>query len=188
MADTTEIKKGAVIQHNGSLFVVTDFKFVNPGKGAAFTRTKMKNITTGQALEITYKSSESVDVVQVERQDMQFLYKTGKVCSFMNNATFETIEVDGEIFGDDIKYLKEGLIVMLTSHENTVVGLQLARKIPYTVKIAPPAVKGDSASGNVTKEIELENGLILQAPIFIKEGEEIYVNTDECEYAGRVTE
>ncbi len=188
MADTSAIKKGAVIQHQGDLYVVTVFQFVNPGKGAAFTKTKMKSISTGKTIEITYKSSESVDVVQVQRQNMQFLYKTGSTFSFMNKDTYETIDVSEDILGDDGAYLKEGLEVIAVLYNDAVVAIDLPKKIQYTVKSAPPAVKGDSASGNVTKEIELENGLKVQAPIFIKEGEEILVNTETGEYGGRVTE
>lgn len=188
MAETTEIKKGVVIQHNSDLYVVTDFHFVNPGKGTAFTKTKMKSITTGRALEITYKSGENVDIVRVDRNTIQFLYSNGDMYSFMNSETFETIEIPEDIISEEVRFLKEGLDVIGSFHEGTVVAITLPKKIQYTVKVAPPAVKGDSTSGNVTKDIELENGLIIQAPIFIKEGEEILVNTDTWEYAGRVND
>ena len=188
MAETTAIKKGAIIRHNNDLYVVTDFHFVNPGKGVAFTKTKMKSITSGKGLEITYKSGENVDVVRVDRATIQFLYKSGEVFSFMNQETFETIELQSDVIGDDAKYLKEGLDVIGSFHEGTVVAITIPKKIQYTVTRAPDAVKGDSASGNVTKEITLENGLALQAPIFIKEGTEILVNTENCEYGGRVNE
>lgn len=188
MGDTTDIKKGAVIQHNNDLYVVADFKFVNPGKGAAFTKTKMKSITTGKNIEITYKSGETVDVVRVERQNVQYLYGSGETYSFMNNATYETLEVPADVIGDDVKYLKEGLEVIGVFHEGTIVSIQLPKKVEYTVKTAPPAVKGDTASGNVTKEIVLDNDLKVHAPIFIKEGEIILVNTETGEYGGRVQE
>ncbi len=188
MGDTTDIKKGAVIRHNNDLYVVADFKFVNPGKGSAFTKTKMKSITSGKNIEITYKSGESVDVVRVDRQNVQFLYGSGDVYSFMNNATYETLEVQADVIGDDTKYLKEGLEVIGVFHEGTIVAVQLPKKVEYVVKTAPPAVKGDTASGNVTKEIILDNGLNIQAPIFIKEGEKILVNTETGDYGGRVQE
>lgn len=188
MGDTTDIKKGAVIKHQNDLYVVTVFQFVNPGKGSAFTKTKMKSIATGKTIEITYKSGETVDVVQVQRQNLQFLYKTGDMYSFMNNETYETMEVSEDILGDDGKYLKEGLEVIGVMYEGAVVAIELPKKVQYKVMTAPPAVKGDSAGGNVTKEIILENGLVVYAPIFIKEGEEITVNTETGEYGGRVTE
>jgi elongation factor P len=188
MGDTNDIKKGAVIRHNGDLYVVASFQFVNPGKGAAFTKTKMKSISTGRSQEITYKSGETVDTVQVNRQNMQYLYKNADMYSFMNQETFETIDVAGDIIGDDVKYLKEGLQVIAVMHEEAVVAIDLPIKIKYEVKVAPPAVKGDTASGNVTKEVELDNGLMVHAPIFIKEGETIIVNTETGDYGGRVSD
>ncbi|HBU07455.1 MAG TPA: elongation factor P [Candidatus Magasanikbacteria bacterium] len=188
MGDTTDIRKGAVIRHNGDLFVVTFCQFVNPGKGVAFTKTKMKGISSGKTIENTYKSGESVDTVQVDYINMQYLYHNGSTYSFMNQTSYETVEVDGELLGDDAKYLKEGLELVMATFEDRVVAMQLPKKIQYKVLESPPAVKGDTASGNVTKEIKLDNGLDIYAPIFIKEGEEILVNTETGDYAGRVNE
>ncbi len=188
MGDTTDIKKGAIIKHNNDLYVVTFAQFVNPGKGAAFTKTKMKSLSSGKSVEVTYKSGESIDTVQVEYVNMQYLYNNNNFYSFMNQATYETVEVDASLLGDDAKYLKEGLIVVMATHEGRVVAMQLPKKIQYKVAEAPPAVKGDSASGNVTKEIVLDNGLRIQAPIFIKEDEEILVNTETGEYSSRAGE
>ncbi|MFA5211342.1 MAG: elongation factor P [Patescibacteria group bacterium] len=188
MGDTTDIKKGAVVRHNGNLFVISSFQFVNPGKGQAFTKTKMKEINTGKSIELTYKSGESVDVVNVEKKNLQFLYKNGNLYSFMDQESYETIDVSDNILGEDGKYLKEGLAVIAAVYEGNVVAMEIPKKITYKVVVAPPAVKGDSSSGNVTKEIELDNGLKIQAPIFIKEGEEVVVNTETEEYCGRSNE
>lgn len=188
MGDTTDIRKGAVVRHGGDLYVVSGFQFVNPGKGSAFTKTKMKSIASGKSIEITYKSGETVDTVQVEHVNMQFLYKNGDFCSFMNHATYETVDVNLETIGEDAQYLKEGIDVMAVMFEDRVVAIELPKKITYKVVEAPPAVRGDSAGGNVTKEVVLDNGLKVQAPIFIKEGEEILVNTETGEYGGRASE
>ena len=185
MGDTTDIKKGAVIKHQGGLYVITDFQFTNPGKGHAFTKTKMKNIATNKSIEITFKSGEAVDVVRVDRQNMQYLYKNGSMYSFMNNDTYETIDIDSGIVGDNAKYLKEGLEVITSVNEGNIVTIQLPTKIKYQVTQAPPAVRGDTASGNVTKEVTLDNGLKVQAPIFIKTDEIIEINTETGEYTGR---
>jgi elongation factor P len=185
MGDTTDIRKGAVIRRGNELFVVTTFQFVNPGKGAAFTKTKMKSISSGKTIEITYKSGESIDTVQVQKQNLQYLYKSGEFYSFMNQDTYETLDVGGNVLGEDAKYLRDGLDVIAVMHEGAVVAIDLPKKVSYKVVIAPPAVKGDSASGNVTKEVELANGLKVFAPIFIKEGESIVVNTEKGEYGGR---
>ena len=188
MGDTTDIRKGAVIRRDGDLYVVSSFQFVNPGKGSAFTKTKMKSISTGKSVEITYKSGESVDTVSVEHTNMQYLYKNGLFFSFMNQATYETVDVGADVLGDDAKYLKEGLELIAITHEGTVVAIELPKKIQYKVVEAPPAVKGDTAGGNVTKEVGLDNGLKAQVPIFIKEGEELLINTETGEYGGRASE
>ncbi len=188
MGDTTEIRKGAIIRHNNELYVISDFSFTNPGKGQAFFKTKLKNINSGKGMEMTFKSGETVDTVSVNRQNMQYLYKSGENFSFMNQDTYETFDVSGDTLGDDAKYLKEGLEVVAMMHGENVVAIQLPKKIQYTVVDAPPAVKGDSASGNVTKEIGLDNGLRIHAPIFIKEGEEILVNSETGDYSCRAGE
>ncbi|MFH1947063.1 MAG: elongation factor P [Candidatus Magasanikbacteria bacterium] len=188
MGDTTEIKKGAIIRHNNELYVISDFSFTNPGKGQAFFKTKLKNINTGKGMEMTFKSGETIDSVSVNRQNMQYLYESGENYSFMNQETFETVDVSGDIIGNDVKYLKEGLEVIAMMHDGNVVVIQLPKKIQYKVVDAPPAVKGDSASGNVTKEIGLDNGLRIHAPIFIKDGEEILVNSETGDYCCRAGE
>jgi len=185
MADTTAIKKGAVIRHQGQLYIVSDFNFVNPGKGVAFFKTKLRGLSIDKGMEITYKSGETIDVVEVYKTSMQFLYKTGDVYSFMNQDTYETVEISVDVLGEDAKYLKEGLVVIVSTHEGAPVSVLLPKKVTYVVTSAPPAVKGDSTSGNVTKDVELENGLIIQAPIFIKDGESILVNTETGLYDSR---
>ncbi|MBI5729363.1 MAG: elongation factor P [Candidatus Magasanikbacteria bacterium] len=182
---TSDIRKGAVIRHNNNLYVVVEFQHVNPGKGAAFTRTRMKDLGTGKVIEITYKSGEAIDIVSVEFQTMQYLYKTGENYALMNMSTFEQVEMNGDLVGDEGKYLKEGLEVIIGLFEERPVSIELPKKVQYKVVEAPPAVKGDTASGNVTKEIILDNGLHVQAPIFIKEGEEILVNTETGLYSAR---
>ena len=134
MGDTTDIRKGAVIRHNNDLFVVTFAQFVNPGKGAAFTKTKMRGISSGKTMEITYKSGETVDTVQVDYVNTQYLYRNGVFYSFMNQSTYETIDVSENIVGEDGKYLKEGLELVMAMFEGNAVALQLPKKIKYTVK------------------------------------------------------
>jgi len=185
MASTSEIRKGVVIKNQNDLFVVVDFQHINPGKGAAFVRTRMKNLASGKVIENTYKTSESVEIVQVQFQNMQYLYATDGRFAFMDNSSYEQFEMDGDLIGDEAKYLKEGIECIVGVYEEKTVSIQLPKKIKYKVVEAPPAVKGDSASGNVTKEIGLDNGLRIQAPIFIKEGEEILVNTETGLYCER---
>jgi len=185
MASTSDIRKGAVIKHQNDLYVVVESQHVNPGKGAAFVRTRMKNLGSGKVIEVTYKTSETVDIVSVQFQSMQYLYKTGDNYAFMNTGNYEQIEMNGDLIGEEAKYLKEGIEVVIGIYEDLPVSIQLPKKIQYKVVEAPPAVRGDSAAGNVTKEIVLDNGLKIQAPIFIKDGEEILVNTETGEYSAR---
>lgn len=185
MGSTTDIRKGVVIRQNNDLFVVVEFQHINPGKGAAFVRTRMKSLANGKVIENTYKTVESVDIVQVNFQTMQFLYKAGDNYTFMNTSNYEQIEMNGDLVGDDGKYLKEGVECIIGIYEDMPVSIQLPKKIQYKVVTAPPAVRGDSASGNVTKEAIMENGLVVYVPIFIKEGEEILVNTETGDYSAR---
>lgn len=185
MASTSDVRKGVVIKNNNDLFVVVEFQHINPGKGSAFVRTRMKSLSSGKVMEVTYKSSESIDIVSVSFTTMQFLYKNGENFAFMNMQTYEQIEMDGDLIGDEAKYLKEGLEVIIGVYEERPVSIQIPKKIQYRVVEAPPAEKGNSAAGNVTKEIVLDNGLHIQAPIFIKEGEEILVNTETGDYSAR---
>ncbi|MFH1789652.1 MAG: elongation factor P [bacterium] len=185
MPTTTDIKKGTVIRQQNGLYSVVEFQHVSPGKGAAFVRTKMKNLSDGKVIEVTYKSGESIDMAEVNFQTMQFLYQSGDSYSFMNMDNYEQVEVGTDVVGDEAKYLKEGLKVVLGIYEENPVSIQIPKKIKYTVVEAPPAVKGNSAAGNVTKEVKLDNGLRVKAPIFIKEGEEILVNTETGDYSER---
>ena len=185
MSSTSDVRKGVVIRQGNDLFVVVEFQHVNPGKGAAFVRTRMKSLSNGKVVEVTYKTSESVDIVQVDWRTMQYLYKTGENYAFMNMESYEQVKMNGDMIGEEAKYLKEGIDVVVGLYEGRPVSIELPKKIKYKVVDAPPAVRGDSASGNVTKEITLDNGLKIYAPIFIKEGEEILVNTETGEYSAR---
>jgi translation elongation factor P/translation initiation factor 5A len=113
MASTTDVRKGVVIRQPNDLYVVVEFQHVNPGKGAAFVRTRMKSLGSGKVVEVTYKTSESVDIVQVDFRTMQFLYKSGDNFAFMNMESYEQIEMNGDLVGDEAKYLKEGLDVVV---------------------------------------------------------------------------
>jgi len=185
MSSTSEIKKGSVIRENGELWVVTEFQHVNPGKGAAFVRTRVKNVKSGKTLEKTYKTSESVNLVDMEYRNMQYLYHDATGYAFMDSGTYEQVSMSDADVGDQGKYLKEGMDITLTMYEGLPISLQLPRKMTFKVAETAPAVKGDTASGNVTKEAKTDAGFMVQVPIFINEGDEIVVNTDTGEYVER---
>lgn len=185
MSSVNEISKESILRLNGEICLVIDFQHVNPGKGAAFVRTKLKNIRTGKVTEQIFRSNESVELVEVERRKMQYLYKSGERHAFMDNTTYEQVEINQTMLAGKKEYLKEGLEVMVIMYEGAPVSLELPRKVTYKVVEAPPGVRGDTASGNVTKEVTLDNGLKIRVPLFIKEGEELIVNTETGEYVER---
>ena len=129
MASTSDVRKGVVIRQPNDLYVVVEFQHVNPGKGAAFVRTRMKSLSNGKVVEVTYKTSESVDIVQVDWRTMQYLYKTGDKYAFMNMESYEQREMDAECIGEDAKYLKEGIDVVVGLYEARPVSIQLPKKI-----------------------------------------------------------
>lgn len=185
MASPNDIKKGVVLLMNGDPWMVTEFQHINPGKGAAFVRTRIRNLKTGRTLEQTIKVSESVDYVDVEYKTMQYLYHDATGYTFMDTSTYEQHTMDDEAVGEQGKYLREGLDVMLTMYEERPIALQLPKKMTFKIAETMPAVAGNTAGGNVTKEAKTDNGFMVQVPLFIKQGEEVIINTDTGEYVER---
>lgn len=186
MASTSEIKKGVVLRDAQGLWLVVDFQHVNPGKGAAFVRTRMKNLQTGKVLETTFKTSESVDIVEVEHRRMQYLFHDATGYTFMDQENYEQVTMSDEEVGEQGKYLRDGMEVMVSTFEGRPIALELPRKMTFKVIDAMDVVAGNTASGgNLTKEVGLEGGLKAQVPMFIKQGESIIINTDTGEYVER---
>ena len=185
MASPNDIKKGVVLLHNGAPWVVTEFQHINPGKGSAFVRTRIKDLASGRTLEQTYKVSENVDLVEVEYKNVQYLYKDATGYTFMDNQTYEQITMEEAIVGEQGKYLREGLEVTLTIYKEKPIALQLPKKMTFKIAETMPAVAGNTASGNVTKEAKTDSGFTIQVPLFINEGEEVIVNTDTGAYVER---
>ncbi len=168
--------------------IVTDFQHVNPGKGSAFVRTKMRNIQTGRTIENTFKTSETIETLDLERANMQFLYADDSGYNFMDNESFDQTTIDKELVGDKGKYLTEGQNVMVLSYQGKPLSVDLPKKLTFKVVEAMPAVKGDSAQGRVTKEVTLETGIKLQVPLFVEQGTSVVVNTETGEYVERAQE
>ncbi|MFZ2804517.1 MAG: elongation factor P [Patescibacteria group bacterium] len=185
MASPSEIKKGAVILQNNEPWIVVEFQHINPGKGAAFVRTRIKNAKTGRTLEQTYKVSETITLVDIEYRNMQYLYHDATGYTFMDNVSYEQFTMADADVGEQGQYLKEGLEVTLSMYEGQPIAIQLPRKMAFKVIETMPAVKGDTASGNVTKEAKVDAGFTIRVPIFINEGENVIVNTDTGEYVER---
>ena len=185
MGDTTGIKKDVFIKFQGGVCIVTDFQHVNPGKGSAFVKTKLKNVSTGKVVENTFKVGEKVDVVTPDRATMQYLYKDSQGFNFMDNESFEQISIDADTLGEKGDYLTEGLDIIVLSLDGQALSVDIPKKLTFAVIEAEPAVKGDTASGNVRKEVTLETGIKLQVPLFINEGDKVVVNTESGEYVER---
>lgn len=187
MSSPNDIKKGTVVNLNNDLWFVTYFQRVSPGKGSSFVRTKMKNLKTGKVQEMNFKSAESLTFEEVQYKKMQYLYTDGNLYTFMDNMTYDQVSIGKADIEDSIPYIKEGLEVMVVMHEGQPISITLPQKIEYTITYTEPAVKGDTASGNVLKEAELDNGLKVKVPSFINQGEKILVNTDTGEYSERIS-
>lgn len=187
MSKASEIKRGLAIVFKNEPHLVVDFQHVNPGKGSAFVRTRLKSLRTGKVLENTFKADESVEFVELERVKVQYLYGANNEYSFMNMQTYEQFTVRADVLANCIPYLKEGLEVVLLISKGAPVTVDFPKKVNLKVTEAPPGVRGDTAT-NVTKEIILENGLRIRTPLFIKEGDMVVVNTDNGEYVERVQE
>lgn len=185
MADTTAIKNGVCLMFKDAVHIVTEFQHVNPGKGSAFVRVKMKNVQTGKSIDHTFKSGEAIDLVVPERATVQYLYNDPDNYYFMDNATYDQIGIPTDVMGDSGKYLKEGQEAFVLSNEGKPLTVELPKKLTLEVTEAEPAVKGDTASGNVRKEVTLETGMTLQVPLFINTGDKVVVNTETGEYVER---
>jgi len=182
---TADFKNGMYLMYNNDVNQIVDFQHVNPGKGSAFVRTKLKNVKNGKVIEYTFKSGDKFEDANIETNDAQYLYDDGSNYVFMDNVTFDQFELAHESLGSEGKYLVDGLEVMLLKRNEFPIAVRLPRKISYKVITAPPGTKGDTAT-SATKTIILENNLEITAPLFIKEGDSVMVNTETASYVERV--
>ena len=184
MINVNDFKTGMTISYDNNLYQVLEFQHVKPGKGAAFVRTKLKNLRTGSTIEYTFNSGIKCETARIERKPMQFLYNTGDVYTFMNMEDYSQVELDKSVLGDDIKYLKENLNLDITFYEGEVLGLILPDKVELKVTKTEPGVKGNT-SQNALKDATLETGYEIRVPLFINEGETLIVSTKDGKYVSR---
>jgi elongation factor P len=186
MATVSDFRNGMAIRHNGDIWIVTEFQHIKHGKGHAFIRTKLKNLKTGRVVDNTFRPSDQIDEVRLEEREMQYLYEAGEELNFMDNETYEQINLHRDMVGDQIRFLKEGNSVKVLFLEGQVVTVSLPMFIELKVTQAPPGVKGDTVS-NLQKPITLETGAEIQAPLFIKEGDIIKIDTRDGRYIERIS-
>ncbi len=179
-----DIKNGMTIMVDGYPCVVQEFSHVKPGKGAAFVKMKLKNLKTGSITEVSFNSGTKVDRAHVTKLPMQYLYSDGNNYVFMNTTTYEQIEINQDVLGDDKKFLKENLEIMIDFYEGEIIGISLPEKIELEVVETEPAVKGNTTN-NAMKDAKLETGFTIKVPLFIETGEKIIVSTKDGKYSSR---
>lgn len=185
MISAGEFRNGITIEIDGDLFVIIEFQHVKPGKGAAFVRTKLRNLISGGIVEKTFRPTEKMPRAHIDRLDMQYLYNDGELYHFMDAATFEQMAVNASDIGDTLKYIKENEMVKILSHNGSVFGIEPPNQVELIITDTEPGFKGDTATG-ATKSATLETGATVNVPLFINPGEKIKVDTRTGEYLGRV--
>jgi elongation factor P len=187
MATTADFKNGFYLNFNGKPCSIVWFQHVKPGKGAAFVKTKLRNLENGRILENTFSAGEKVEQISVERRPYQFLYKDDMGFNFMHTETFEQISLAHEMV-DNADLMKEGQTVemMFLADEERCLTCELPTYVELEVTYTEPAVKGDTASTNALKAATLETGAEIMVPLFINQGEKIKVNTEDRSYGERV--
>ncbi|OGI17852.1 MAG: elongation factor P [Candidatus Melainabacteria bacterium RIFOXYA12_FULL_32_12] len=185
MISTNDLRTGMTVEVDGGLWSVVEFLHVKPGKGAAFVRTKLKNVETGNVMEKTFRAGEKLPKAVLERRDMQFLYRSEDELVFMDNESFEQVSLSKNQIGDGVKYLKEGMTINMLKHETRIIGVDIPNFVELEVVDTPPGEKGNTATGG-TKPATLETGAVVNVPFFVNNGDVIRVDTRSNSYLDRV--
>ncbi len=183
--DTSDIRKGLKIELEGEPYTVVEFQFVKPGKGNAFTRTKIKNLVSGSVLERTWRSGEKLKEAALEEREMQFLYSDEGGYHFMDQHNYEQIAIDPGVIGDDSRFLLENLVVPVLLFKDRPVSLTLPNFVALEVLDTEPGMKGDTVSG-ARKPATMNTGAVINVPLFIERGEKLRIDTRTGEYVERV--
>ncbi|KLU66273.1 MULTISPECIES: elongation factor P [Desulfosporosinus] len=184
MISSNDFKTGLTIEIDGDVFSVVEFQHVKPGKGAAFVRTKLKNVKTGGVVERKFNAGEKVNTAHVERHEMQYLYKDGDHYVVMDNETYEQVSLTEGQIGDGVKWLKENMNLGVLFFDTEVIGVDVPNSVQLLVTATEPGVKGDTATGG-TKPATLETGAIVQVPFFVNEGDVLIIDTRTGNYVQR---
>lgn len=184
MIDINDIKNGMTVIVEGNLYQIVDFLHVKPGKGAAFMKTKLKNLRTGGTIEKTFNTNIKIEKANISKKTMQYLYNTSDIYYFMDMNTYEQVELSEKQIENEKKYLKENLEVELVYFESELIGLNLPEKVEYKVTYTTDAVKGNTST-NALKDATLENGLEVKVPLFICEGDIVVISTKDGKYVSR---
>lgn len=184
MISVNDLKTGLTIETDGSIWRVVDFQHVKPGKGAAFVRSKLRNLRSGAIQEKTFRAGEKVGKAQIDNRKMQYLYADGSSHVFMDNNTYDQVELQADQLEHELQFLQENMNVTIIMYEGETLGVQLPKTVELKVTESEPGIKGDTATG-ATKEATLETGLTIQVPLFVNQGDVLVINTDEGAYVSR---
>jgi len=183
--DTSDFRNGLKVEIDGDPYFITWFQFVKPGKGNAFTRTKLKNMLTGSVIERTYRTGEKLKAADVDEQPMQYLYSDGDSFHFMNMETYDQLALPADSIEEESKYLTENLDITVMFFKGRAVSITLPNFIESEIQYCEPGVRGNTATG-ATKNAELACGATVQVPLFVEQGETIKLDTRTGEYVCRV--
>lgn len=184
MVSAGDFRNGLTIKYENQIYVIQEFQHVKPGKGAAFVRTKIKNLKTGSVVEKTFRPTEKMPKAHIERKDMQYLYNDGELYHFMDVETYDQIAINKDQIGDTLKFVKENDMVKILSHEGAVFGIEPPLFVELDIVHTEPGVKGDTATG-ATKPAEVETGASVNVPLFVNIGDKIKIDTRTGEYLSR---
>ena len=185
MITAGDFRKGVTIEWEGGVWTIVDFQHVKPGKGAAFVRTKLKNIISGGVVEKTFRPTEKFDTAHIDRKDMQYLYSEGDMYNFMDMETYDQIALPEETVGDAMKFVKENDMVKMVSYKGNIFSVEPPMFVELEITETEPGVKGDTAT-NVTKPATVETGAQVNVPIFVNQGDKIQIDTRTGEYLKRI--
>ena len=183
---TSDFRKGIYIIFRDEPYQLSEMEFVNPGKGSAFYRTKLRSLKTGRVIDYTFKSGESVEQYEVLTQELQFLYREGNHIIFMDPASFNQFTAEEEVLGTIVDFLRENETYQVLLHDDEVVGIRPPKRVVLSVAEAEPSIRGNTATG-LTKSVTLDNGVSVSVPSFINAGDTVAVNPETREYIERVT-
>ena len=184
MISAGDFRNGVTFEMDGQVVSIIEFQHVKPGKGAAFVRTKIRNVITGAVVEKTFNPTEKFPTAFIERKDMEYLYQDGDLYYFMDNETYEQLPIGKAVLGNNFKFVKENMVCKVLSYKGNVFGVEPPTFVVLQVTQTEPGVKGDTAT-NVTKPAVLETGAEIKVPIFVNEGDSIQIDTRTGEYMSR---
>ncbi|MDB5084859.1 MAG: efp [Bacilli bacterium] len=184
MISSNDLRPGTTFEYEGGIWKVIEFMHVKPGKGAAFVRTKLKNIKTGAVREMTFRAGEKVQPARIETREMQYLFSSGDMYTFMDTETFEQLEIPAGMMEYELNFLKENMNCYVVIHENAAIGVELPNTVELEVVETDPGIRGDTATGG-SKPAKTETGYMVQVPLFINVGDHLLIDTRSGDYISR---